>query len=202
MAISATKTTVFNRTLVLLGKERITSWQDEKHAPRVLRDMYDETLDYMLEQHPWSFAKASTELADSGAVSTGDGWTYRYALPVDFLNVVTINNTDVTNRLDQFYEIRGQELFSNESQVFMTYIFREEIVGRWTAKFMNAFSYALARDASPQLSEGAGTLDMLNAKAEQSLAEAKAMDMKRQNRHSTTKSNNKTYKARTTPWTR
>ena len=201
MAIAATKDTVFNRALVFLTQDRITSSTDEKHTARLLSAIYDETVDYMLEQHPWSFAKDTTELADAGATSDADGWTYKYALPVDFLNLVTINNTDPEDRLDQYYEIMGQELFCEESQVFLKYIRREDIVGRWTAKFMNAVAYALARDASATLAEGAARFEELNVKAEQALAEAKASDGKRQNRAPMSRRNTPTARARRQPWT-
>jgi hypothetical protein len=154
----------------------MTSTSDAKEVARVMSEIYDETLDYMLEQYPWSFAKAAVELADSGTPSTASGWQYKYALPVDFLQVVSLNNTDVTDKDRVNFEIMGNEIFASTSTAYLKYIKRETVVGRFTAKFINALSYALARDVAKTLSDETSHIQMLDDKAEQALAEAKAMD--------------------------
>jgi hypothetical protein len=199
MAI-ATKTDVFNRALSFLGKERVTAPGDEKETARLLLALYDQTLDYMLEQHPWSFAKDSVELAESGTTIEADGWDYKYALPVKFLQVVSINNTDAFYKQIVPYEIIGTDLYCNENPAYLKYIQRETVVGRFSAKFFNAFCYALSRDAAKVLTSETGLLDIINQKAEQSLAEAKAMDGRKKVLPKVARNQFPTYGARNRPW--
>ena len=196
----ATKTNVFNRAATFLGSERFTSYLDEKGAARIMREIYDETLDYMLEQHPWSFAKASTELALIGDADIHKGWKLEYALPVDFLNVVSVNNDNSFARSIEYYEVMGDRLYSDEAPLYLKYTKRETTVGRFSAKFVNAFSYALARDVAKALTEETGLIEFMERKAEQSLAEAKAMDQRKQVLPSGYKTQYPTYNSRRTPW--
>ena len=196
----ATKTNVFNRAATFLGKERFSSYLDEKGAARIMREIYDETLDYMLEQHPWSFAKESIELSYVGAADIHTGWEREYALPVNFLNVVSVNTSNVFAKSINHYEIMGDRLFSNETPLYLKYVKRETTVSRFSAKFINAFSYAIARDTAKALTEETGLIEFMERKAEHSLAEAKAMDQRKQVQPQGYKTQYPSYNSRRTPW--
>lgn len=71
-----TKLQILNKTLRLLGAQKVTSAQlsaDSTEQARILNDIYDSVLDETLSSHPWNFAiKRATLTEIGGVIST---WT-------------------------------------------------------------------------------------------------------------------------------
>lgn len=200
MAGTATKADVYKRAATYIGKERPFGTTDDKEVVRVFNDIYDETLEYMLEQHPWSFAKKAVSLASKGTPDASTGWKYYYALPVDFVNIVSINNTDVWDRPRVPFEIMDQDIYLQDSTAALKYVFRQTIVSRFSGKFLKALSYALARDSFRTLSDGESASIELEQNAERALAEAKVFDSRKHLSPRPGRSSSPTDQARRQSW--
>jgi hypothetical protein len=82
---SETMYDIANRALLKIGENvRIEGPDDKSIAARVLAQVYDDALGELLEDFPWSFAKAQATLAELAAVSR-IGWEHAYQLPSDFV---------------------------------------------------------------------------------------------------------------------
>src|SRR5581483_10865340 len=88
----ASQTGICNRALEKLGEDPIVSINDGSKQAQALKRVYTDTLNALLVEHPWNFAKQRAELAAS-ATPPAWGFSYSYPLPIDFLRLLTIKDS-------------------------------------------------------------------------------------------------------------
>lgn len=152
MPFTESKTRIANLALVQMGaKHTIQSLDEDSEQARVMKLLYDATLDEELTGHNWSFASTRATLERSTEVSafgeTYKEWTYRYTLPSDYLSRALIYNPV----MDGTFAIEGKLLLTHEETVYLKYTGRVTTTTKFDPLFVKAFALQLAMKASTRL---------------------------------------------------
>ena len=133
---------VCNLALARLGEDTILSLDDGTVPANLCKTHFDEARDYVLADHPWTFALRRDDKPSRLSQIPSWEWSYAYQLPADCLRVW---QTD----LDAFdpplpWVVEGSTLLCNESSVKLLYIARVENPAQWTPHFVSTLSTYLA----------------------------------------------------------
>lgn len=165
------------RALALIGSQaNVESFTENSPEAAFSGLFYDQSLEEVLAEHDWSFARKFQKLAESTKAPTNH-WSYRYSLPVDLL--VLRGQVNPAGR--KANSPPGQIENKDETVTFMTDVESLEIF--YTAKldvsvpyFKQAHTYLLASYlASGFLGDDQKGQNMLQ-RYQQSLARAKTTD--------------------------
>jgi len=75
--------------------------------PMVLvQSLYNHTLEELLSELPWAFAKKQISVS-ANATDPTQGYSKRYALPTDFIQLLRVNNIDTTENFGQWEIVGG-----------------------------------------------------------------------------------------------
>jgi len=145
------ETDVLNDSLGMIGANRITAIDDGSVNANHCQTFYPTLRDSALRSHHWNFSMKRVELAQDAATPTFE-FQFQYTLPADCLKVVEYNGasqdtsqltlleTVVPNR----YRIEGRKLLTNDGQVKIVYIRREEDPNVWDGLFEQVITTWLA----------------------------------------------------------
>ena len=87
---------IWNTALIHLGEATVASTSETSANATLINTIWDDFFEEFLTDHPWSGANTTAELstlvnAASETVTPPTRWSYAYALPSDFLQVVGVN---------------------------------------------------------------------------------------------------------------
>ena len=173
MGIS-TKIDLCSAALISLGAAGISSF-DEGSAESILAaSLYDVTYEGLLSNHPWGFAKKTSQLALLNKTPIAN-YNYAHQLPSDFMRAISLGDAGhgVTRGLD--YQIIGRQLHSNKTSVMLQYIFKpnEQDLPAW---FKKCLIDHLAAEFCLPLLENTSRANLLSNRAQLELAHAKSID--------------------------
>ena len=151
MALSQVQ--IVNLALTKLGQDRVVAITDDTEAARVMRSMWDMTLDTTLASFPWKFAIKRVELAALADAPLGTEWTLQYTLPDECLRLVQVGEDwAFYNPTTPLFTLEGGVILSNEpAPLFVRYVQRLTIVGLGPPLFGRVMAMQLAADASEKL---------------------------------------------------
>ena len=134
----ASKTSIANRALAKVGETRVSNIEtDSNKKALIINDMWDGVRDALLQSYPWNFAIKRTQLALDGT-SPPYEWANRFAVPVDFLQLLDIKNYPR-------YVVEGNFIKTDEgAPLYIRYVSCIESTGEWDAMFAEAFASILA----------------------------------------------------------
>jgi hypothetical protein len=122
-----------------IGGQRITSLTETgNEAARILNDIYALIRDEVLSAYPWNFAIKRDTLALS-ATTPEYGYSYAYALPVDCLRVIQMED-------DSEFKVEGDLLLTDESEAKIKYIAQITDASAYSPTFVSAFATRLASE--------------------------------------------------------
>lgn len=134
-------TDLLNDSLGQIGEQPITAIDDGLNNANYCGRFYPSLLDSALQAHDWKFAQAQAELAQDTATPLYN-YSYSFALPSDYLKMVQYNGWAVPwgSRFKRF----GAHLYTNDSQVYLTYIQRITDPNLWSPMFYQYLAAHLA----------------------------------------------------------
>lgn len=122
---------------------------------------YDHTLEELLAELPWAFAKKQVSITANATAPT-QGYAKRYALPSDFIQLLRVNQIDTTENFGQ-WEIVGGFLHTDlGSPVILDYTANITEVALFPAPFVEALIARIAAKIALPLT---GKADIANAMA-------------------------------------
>lgn len=155
--MAESKTSVANMSLARFGAIRIADFDDPNETGTSLiycRLFFDQTAKALMRSHWWRFARHRKQLSQD--TNTPDfQWTYAYHLPSDFLRHILIyDGSDMPQgRTYVSYELEGQRLLIDESEVYMKYVRWVNDVGLWDPLFIEVMVLQLAQKLCVPLSQ-------------------------------------------------
>lgn len=143
---------VVNLALTKLGQDRVISINDDVEAARVMRSLWDITVDCVLADHPWRFATLRTTLP-ALAAAPEYGWSLQYALPEACLRLIQVSDDWVFYTQDSpSFTLEGANILTDETAPLrVRYVQRVTNVGLWPALFARSVAMQLASDACEKL---------------------------------------------------
>jgi len=180
MATSTSATSpidVCTRSLVLIGAQPMTSFDDGSNEALVAVNLYEDTAQASLVNTRWRFAvnqAVGNRLSDA---PTGR-WDAGYQIPSDSLmiNTVTINDRSIE------YQIYGNYIFNNATvndEVIIDYNFRQD-ESKWPSYFTQAVVYELAGHFALALARNDQMSNNMFEKARFFMQKARTLDSQQQ----------------------
>jgi hypothetical protein len=145
VADASSSNTIVNRSQICKQAiMRLGSIDTLKGQPMVFANsFYDHTLEELLADAPWAFAKKQVTLLVGTAPT--QGYTKKYTLPTDVIQVLRVNNIDTTENFGQ-WEIMGGFLHTDiGAPIIIDYTAHITDVAEFPAPFIEAL---IARIAS------------------------------------------------------
>lgn len=145
-----TKIGLISKALILLGEKPLTSLSDNRYGATVGANMFEILFESELQNngHGWHFCRTKASLSQLVATPLNE-YQYAYQLPSDMLLPV-----GTTPKIE--YEIFGDRLYTNKSEVDLEYKFKPEI-SACPAYFNLLIVYALARNMAKPITESDAT---------------------------------------------
>lgn len=147
---------IANSALTLVGTRLLSSVNDTSKECTLVKTNWDQYRKAVLRDGLWKFAKEIKTLTkDVGFTTTEFGYTTRYAVPTDYLRIVSFN--DFKGNADGGeapYKLMGGFIYTNMSYANLTYIADISDVRQWDALFCEAFSAYLYERLCKSLTGG------------------------------------------------
>jgi len=135
----ATKLSIINEALLMVGAETISSLKDSSREARVASAIYTTTVEDILSRHSWDFSLAQTTLAQLNA-SPLFGYKRAYQLPTDPKIIRIIRKNNPKND----YRVFKDKLYTNDDEVEIIYQFNPG-EQNYPAYFVRALVLELAK---------------------------------------------------------
>jgi hypothetical protein len=179
----ASKIQICNRALSKLGAERITSLDDDVKSARAMKSAYDFVLAAELRAHNWNFSIRRAELAALSSATVW-GFSYQYALPVDFLKLIEIRDLYSSSNVQDYrttpaplWQVEGGVLMSDaEAPLYIRYVSQVSDPNLYDAAFSEAFACRLAAETAEEITESSGKVQTAWKLYERSVMEALRSD--------------------------
>lgn len=159
MASGDTDVGICADALRLLGATVITSFTDGTEASGLCQALYPDIRDTSLTMYSWSWSTKKVALAQSTTTPINE-WKYSYPLPADAIagNPVAVFNTSntSTNPIQEF-EIYGNELVTNETTIYIDYVYRvpEDLMPTYFVQLLKyMMAWHLAEPVTDQTEKG------------------------------------------------
>lgn len=151
----ATKLKLYNEALLKLGERKLSTLGDNTEPRRVLDEVYNDVVDYCLEQGFWKFAKRTTRLDYSTSVALGYGYQYAFAQPADMIRLYALSTDEYfANILNDFDEDDGHWV-TDQDEIYIQYISNDPAYGwdlnAWPKTFQTYVACELAKRIAPRI---------------------------------------------------
>lgn len=177
----ATKLSIYNGALSLLGETPLSSLSEDRSARYWLDRSWDDGLiNYCLEQAQWSFATRTLEMTYSTSIVPAFGFQYAFEVPDDF---VELNSFWVDpwcqNPLDTYF-FEASVIYAASDTIYMKYISNDSNYGGNLARYPQTFTrYVECRLASlvqANITNSENTQAKIDRSEAKALMTAKNMD--------------------------
>ncbi len=111
----STNVAIANNALMELGADRITSLDQGTEPARIVKHVFDQERDGLLEEHPWNFALGRAELPLLSETPEY-GYDYAFQLPSDCLRILDMDDASAD------YRVEDGRLLCDLDQVKIRYI--------------------------------------------------------------------------------
>ena len=172
---------IVSRTMNLLGRQPITSIQDDDWGP-IINAQADSANRIILEKHKWNFSRKFL-LLQPKTTNSNPRWNLEYQLPSDFINRIELldsfddNGTIKSGQPIPYdeYEITNN-LFTNRENIILFYTSTSEDTAARSATYIEALAYKIASELAPILLNNASMAEYYNEKFIYYLDEARIVD--------------------------
>jgi len=171
--MAASKIDIANIALRMIKAKRIGSFGDDTEAARVLTDIYEDKVEYLLREHLWNFAVKRASL-QAASPSPEWGFANSFELPSDCVRVVETDD-DIYAHSEK-WQVEGRKIVTDlDAPLNIKYVARVDEV-----EFDPAFRECLAAELAAELALPlTGSLEIADEKrkrAEDKFRSAKADD--------------------------
>lgn len=165
--MTATKVSVCNEALNLIGAQSIQSFDDGTSNAIRCATLYDSTRKSLLRMHPWSCAKKRAQLAP---VSTHPAFGYAHAFPLprDFIRLYDTGSVN--------FEIEDRHILSNLSVINLIYVYDNDNEDTWDSLLRECMIYYMASKLAKAITGGNAEGDSSWQKLQVTLKQARAIN--------------------------
>ncbi len=110
-----------NLALGEVAEQTINTLDDATTPARAVKRYIAHSIREALAEAKWKCAREAAVLTQD-ATAPLFGWDYAYQLPVDFLRMVSFNDTDPDNVVAELFEVRGRRVLTDESAAYIVYV--------------------------------------------------------------------------------
>lgn len=175
----ASKISLYNDALLILGDRKIASLAEAREARRALDDAYDQALDYCLEKGFWNFAMRSVQVDSSASVVPTFGYTYAFTKPTDIRRVHSVSTSETMDPPLLKYVDETNYWYANADPIYVRYISDDSAYGGdlslWPETYANYVAHRLAFRTCRRITGKAPDNDLRND-MRRALSDARSKD--------------------------
>lgn len=177
----ATKLSVFNGAMRLLGERKLLTLTDDRKPRRVLDGIWDDGfVRYVLQQGQWKFAKRTIQANYDPAIEPDFGYQYAIEKPSDWLRTVAIATDEYFRAPLLRYSDEKGYWFCDYTTIYAQIISDDEEYGGnlslWPETFTQWAESYMAVRAEPGISGNETKLASLKRESKQLLTDARSKD--------------------------
>lgn len=135
---------ISNMALDLIGSRYIASMAETSKEAKACNRNYDTCRKQVLRDYPWNFATKKVILDTADATAPEFGFANRFPLPEDFVRVHTALRSDGCKLEAGEYEIVGAFIETDESEIWLKYVFDQDDTTTFDPLFDKALACHLA----------------------------------------------------------
>ena len=169
MATSSADINIINRALALLGVNTITSLSDTSKPAATASVLWDDTRAAVFRSHPWNCLTKRVALAQASPAPTY-GYTYKYALPSDFLRLIRLENPTDN------YQIENDFILYDNDTLNIQYLALITDVTKYDTLLIDALATRLAADLAQPLLQSTNAMEQMYKMYDLKLKEARYVD--------------------------
>lgn len=178
----ASKLSLFNGGLRLLGERRLASLTEDRPSRRYLDDAWDDgAVDACLEQGFWSFATRSVELLADTAFTSTFGYKYRFGHPDDYIRLKAICTDEYYSSTLNNYTDENGFWFADYDTLYIQYISNDAAYGMdyslWTPAFTKYVQAYLADEVKELVTGNDGKYDRIKKALKDAKLDARNKDV-------------------------
>jgi len=166
----ASKVSICNRALALLGADPITSLTDDTTESNVCRAVYADASDAVLRSHPWSCAIQRATLAQLTAAPVW-GYSKAYSLPNDPYCLAVLDLKESSQ-----YRIEGRTLVCNTGTATIKYVARITDPGQFDPSLVFSLACRIAAEISYALTQNPSLSNDMWQLSEKAITDAATAD--------------------------
>jgi len=165
---------VVNLALIELGDRTINALSEDNKRAKTMNAIYVGTRDEVLRLCPWTFARTRLSIS---ADASNPLWGYgnRYALPADFLYMISVENLEDYTIEDGYIHANSTSGVADTS-LNVKYIKRVTDMSKADSLFVQALAAKLAFKACDRITQSNTKKDQLRFDYEQVALEAKRLN--------------------------
>jgi len=177
----ATKLSLYNGALALLGETPLSSLSEDRPARYWLDRAFDSNIiDYCLEQSLWNWATRTKEITASTTIIPSYGPSYAFEVPNDFKGVVSIWIDPNFKVPLEDYIIEAGVIYTDIDTIYLKYVSNAPTYGGNLARFPETFSKyveaRLAGEAQPNITNSDNVFKRIEIAERTALSKAKNSD--------------------------
>jgi hypothetical protein len=183
--MAATKLSLYNGALQILGERKLASLSESREPRRLLDDAYgdgstNKAVRRCLEMAQWSFATRTVQLDYSPSVTPSFGYQYAFDHPTDFVRVCGIwSDENLTSPLNTYKDERHYWYAPIET-IYVSYVSNHASYGAdlslWPESFVEVVEAYLAQKIAKGLTAGVEAVKLANALWEKAKKDARSID--------------------------
>lgn len=166
----ASKVSICNQALTRIGVDTITSLTETSEQARLCNVIFDQSLDYLVQLFPWSFALTRAALAESSTEPLYE-WNHAFQLPTDpyCLRVIAVED-------DVAYRKEGRYIYTDNESLSIKYIKRITDINELSPAFIEAMVFYVASQLALPLTQNATMANAMELKYQGAVAKARLVD--------------------------
>ncbi len=111
---------ISTQALIKLGAEPIQSFTDGTREASVASNTYERYKQEELSTYPWNFAQRTFQLNKLTTTPLNEQWTYAFAIPADYLAVLTVRRLSDGEEIP--YQFEQNQVWALEEEVVLDYL--------------------------------------------------------------------------------
>jgi hypothetical protein len=151
-----TQLEIYNLALSHIKETQLAAVDEAREARYVLDTHYDQDLRWMLEAGFWKFAMRTVKIDYDPDTATAFGMSRVFNKPEDWVRTYLVSGSErLDPPLDDWIE-EGNTFIADVTPIYVRYVSNSETgygmdMTRWTARFIEAFSWRLAHSIAPKI---------------------------------------------------
>ncbi len=171
----ATAISICSAALLQLGKAPIADFLQAGDLPRLCANLYPIERDSLLRENDWNCAIKRLVLAPL-ATAPAFGFTSQFALPSDYLRMISIGDRRVGTPLCQAFRVESRSILSSGTVLPIVYVFRNDAESTWDSKLVELMTARMLWKLAYPVTQSTSLRDELKAEYAAMARVARAID--------------------------
>lgn len=176
----ATKLSIWNDALQLLGERNLSSLTESREPRRLLDQVWNNGgVNFCLAQGQWNFATRSSRLTYNASITPSFGLSRAFTRPTDNLRTIVITSDEYFRQALK-YSDEGAYIYASIDEIYIRYVSSDTAYGNdlslWPMTFSEYVSAYLASKIAHVLTQDKKERDRIYAYMQAKLSDAKIKD--------------------------